>query len=122
MTKILLDSNMVIGLLNGSLSGEQIAADHVFVCAMTVMEVYALSGISVIEEQKIKTFLSSLNIVKIDGVIASRAGLLARTRARIGKADLLIAATALELGISLITKNMKDFKRIPELDVRSTLA
>lgn len=119
MPRVILDSNIVIGLLNGSLQAEQIVTDHVFISAMTVMEVYALSGISTVEEAKIRNFLFFLDVIKIDEVIAHRAGVLSRTRAHIGKADLLIAATAIEYGIPLISKNLKDFRRIPGLDIRS---
>jgi predicted nucleic acid-binding protein len=35
--------------------------------------------------------------------------------------DLVIAATALELAIPLITGNVKDFKHIPNLEVRSEI-
>jgi tRNA(fMet)-specific endonuclease VapC len=40
-----------------------------------------------------------------------------RTRGRISTMDLLIATSALVAGASLVTRNAKDFSRVPGLDV-----
>ncbi|MBI2410332.1 MAG: hypothetical protein HYV32_00350 [Candidatus Kerfeldbacteria bacterium] len=52
----------------------------------------------------------------MDSLIAERAAMLGRTR-KTKLPDLLIAATALILDIPLITKNKKDFRKIPGLTV-----
>ncbi len=63
--------------------------------------------------------LQSLPIYPVTVPIALRAGrldgLLAAQGIRIDLADLLIAATALELGYELLTDNVKHFERIPQL-------
>ena len=63
--------------------------------------------------------LQRLTVIDIGMEIAKRAGILARTRTnKRHRADLIIAATALEYGFILITQNKTDFTRIPGLKVR----
>lgn len=115
---VLLDSNYVIGILNRAISAEDFLYPHSVISAVTVMELYALSGMSPEEERRIDEAVQHLNIVPVDIFIAKRAGILARTRKR-GKADLIIAATALELNIPLLTNNIRDFKNIAGLKLLS---
>ena len=84
------------------------------------MEVYALAGMSPEEEERIDWATMFLDIIPITAAIAKRAGILARTRRR-AKPDLLIAATALELKVPLLTRNVRDFKHIPGLEVKAKL-
>lgn len=123
VTRILLDTNLLIAMTNDeSWKAILLSTSHIYtVSAVSVMELYALSGMSVSEERKIDLAINFLEVEVVTQSIAKRAGLLARTRRRRDKADLLIAATALELNVPLITKNLKDFRRIPGLDARSTL-
>ncbi len=44
-------------------------------------------------------------------------GLLRQRGELISQTDLLIAATAVEHGLTLVTRNVKDFQRIPELSL-----
>mgnify|MGYP001559457641 FL=1 len=73
------------------------------------MELYALAGMSEREQKVIDLYLLQSEILPVTLPIARRAGLLARTR-RKGKPDLIIAATALEHNIPLLTRNTKDFR------------
>ena len=85
-----------------------------------MFELLQYPGISTREEQHIKSLLNICMRVPVSDAIAERAAFLARTH-RIGVADLLIAATALELGVPLFTKNIRDFKKIPELETMTSL-
>ena len=111
---VLLDSNYVIGILNGAISISELPLYRHAVSVVTIMELYALAGMSANEELRIDEAIRELVIVPVTIPIAKRAGILARTRKR-GKSDLIIAATALELNIPLLTKNTHDFKHIPNL-------
>ena len=111
---VLLDSNYVIGVLNGTISVNELPPYQHAVSTVTIMELYALAGMSTNEERRIDEAIRELAIVPVTIPIAKRAGMLARTRKR-GKADFIIAATALELNIALLTKNTRDFKHIPNL-------
>lgn len=118
--QVLLDTNIVIEILNGTGDPHSFDEYDVFISTITVAELYALSGISKDEERRIDVALLFLSIVPPTKEIAKRAGVLARTwTKRSQRPDLLIAATALELGVPLITKNVRDFARIRGLVVRS---
>ena len=70
------------------------------------------------EEPRTEAFLSSLHCYPMSGAIARRAGSLKAGYAREGLtlslADMIVAATALEHGLTLMTDNRKDFP-LPEL-------
>ena len=70
------------------------------------------------EQEKTERFLSSLECYPINGSIARRAGSLKAGFAKRGQtlalADMIVAATALEHQLTLITDPRKDFP-IPEI-------
>jgi predicted nucleic acid-binding protein len=65
------------------------------------------------EEARTEAFLCSLECYPINGAIARRAGALKSVWARKGRtlslADMMIAATALEHSLALMTDSRKDF-------------
>jgi predicted nucleic acid-binding protein len=79
-------------------------------------EVYA--GMRVGEETGTEAFLSSLGLYPMSSTIARRAGSLKSAHAQKGQtvslANMMVAATALEHGLTLMTDNRKDFP-LPEL-------
>ncbi|MBS3816555.1 MAG: type II toxin-antitoxin system VapC family toxin [Candidatus Thermoplasmatota archaeon] len=70
---------------------------------------------------KLDDFLSSLTIIPIDQKVARRGGKIAADLIEEGKRieinDLYIAATALLNEETLVTKNVKHFERIDDLEV-----
>ena len=120
MEHFLLDTNIVIGHLADQYILPN-TGNRFSVSTMTVFELLQLAGLSRTEEDKIKIFLAACNQLTITSTIAERAASLARTHYRIGAMDLLIAATALEHHLALITKNLKDFRRLPGLTVRDAI-
>jgi tRNA(fMet)-specific endonuclease VapC len=64
---------------------------------------------------------SALDVYPVSPAVALRAGTLTgslmRKGIQVATADLLIGVTALELGYSLLTKNLRHFTLIPGLDV-----
>ncbi len=109
---VLLDTNIVIGFLNGRLDPSVLLKSREGrVCVVTVMELFALPGLGDDELETISSVLEKYPPIPILAGTAKRAGELARTYRR-GRADLLIAATALEYGIPLLTQNVRDFKTI----------
>lgn len=84
--------------------------------AINIAEIY--TGMRQTEAEQTEAFLGRLQTFPIDGEIARRAGSLKSTYARQGitleLADMLIAATALERQLTLMTDNRKHFP-IPEL-------
>ncbi len=72
------------------------------------------------ELQKLAKFLEQFQIAPLDEPISSRAvALLHQYRLSHGLliADSLIAATAVTLNLPLISKNQRDYRFIPELDL-----
>jgi predicted nucleic acid-binding protein len=119
---LLLDTTVLLDVLRGlpkrrSLLAELVAAGHILsTAAVNIAEVYA--GMRRGEETRTEAFLSSLDCYPITGAIARRAGSLKYTWAQQGRtlslADMMIAATAIEHGLALMTDNRKDFP-LPEL-------
>jgi predicted nucleic acid-binding protein len=119
---LLLDTTVLLDVLRArqnrrSLLAELIAGGHVLAtAAINIAEVYA--GMRSGEENKTEAFLSSLDCYPITAAIARRAGSLKSAWAHKGRtlslADMIVAATAIENGLSLMTDNRKDFP-LPEL-------
>lgn len=87
-------------------------------CAITVGEIY--SGMHPSEAATTAEFFSTLIWVDTTAAVARKAGMLRYEWARKGIAltltDTMIAATALQYGLTLITDNKKDFP-MPELTI-----
>lgn len=62
-------------------------------------------------------FLARLQILTYDEPAMSRHEELRKRKVKIGRMDLRIAATTLEHGAILVTRNSRDFKQIPGLQL-----
>jgi len=119
---ILLDTSVVIDALNGRAGiwrflQEQLHTYNTLACcAITIAEVYA--GMRRHEAKATGEFLDALDYYETTRAIARRAGDLKAAWARKGHTlalpDVLIAAVALEHGLSLATAHRKHFP-MPEL-------
>ena len=119
---MLLDTTVLIDALRArqnrrAMLAELVAAGHTLAtAAINISEVYA--GMRPGEELRTEAFLSSLACYPMSGEIARRAGSLKAAYARDGQtlsfADMIVAATALEHELALMTDNRKDFP-LPEL-------
>lgn len=113
---VLLDTNVLI--LHVSKQEVIPPVSHsLFISVLTVFELLRLPGMTREEETALRELIGACEVIALTPAIAERAAFLGRTH-HIGAVDLLIAATALELKIPLITKNFRDFKNIPNLLVR----
>ncbi len=70
------------------------------------------------DEPAVRALLALHTEIAVDAIIAERAGRLRRTL-MIRMPDALVAATALEHRLELMTRNRRDFDRIRDLRVRS---
>lgn len=123
---LLLDTTVLIDLLRArrnrrSLLAGLVADGHLLATsAINIGEIYA--GMRSEEKTRTEALLSSLDCYPITGAIARRAGSLKSAWADKGQtlslADMLVAATALEHGLALMTDNRKDFP-LPELSFYS---
>jgi len=114
---LLLDSTVLIDVLRErkgrrELLVELVRGGHTLATsAINICEVYA--GMRAEETARTEAFLAALECYPLTGVVARRAGTLKSEWARRGTtlslADMIVAATALEVGAELVTDNRKDF-------------
>lgn len=114
--RLLVDTDILTDHLRGSRRFDP-GPVEVSVSVVTRAELHAgrMSQESVVER-----LLARLHEIEVDRAIAQRAGHLRRTT-RIPMPDALIAATALEHGLTLLTRNRHQFDRIVGLEVRSSI-
>jgi predicted nucleic acid-binding protein len=117
MATYLLDTNIIIDVLNSKNSRESlleflVEQGHILACcSINVAEVYAAMKNK--EEELTQTILKSLEYLEINREIAREGGLFKRDYARKGinltLEDTIIAAVAIYYGCTLITDNVKHF-------------
>lgn len=125
MNKILLDTSVIIDFLrikNRELTLLQRLANQKYqlhISLITHTELYAGKDIwqSPLAQKELEVILSGLTILKLDEKISRSAGEL-RSVYGIEIADAIIAATALEQKLELVTLNVRDFEKIKGLKLK----
>jgi predicted nucleic acid-binding protein len=118
-----LDTNIIIYYFNGeapilAFLREQIEEGApLFVSAVTEHELYSYPHLTPVEVARIDALFTTLTVIGVDSRIAQLSGQLCATYG-IKALDSFIAATALMTGTTLATRNVRDFCRIPNLDIR----
>lgn len=124
--KYLIDSDWLIDALNGQPSAlavlEELSAEGLAVSVIAIGEL--LEGLDSAPQPAshramLRQFLAGITLLPVDESIVEH---FARNRARLRRQgmlipdmDLLIAATALRFDLTLLTRNQRHFRRIPEL-------
>jgi toxin FitB len=91
------------------------------VASVTRVEALGFTGISPAEDAAIRRFLNKCLCYPLDEeVIESAVRLRQQKRMKLG--DAIIAATAMEYGVPLVTRNVDDFKHIPGLQLINPFA
>ena len=118
---ILCDTNIIIELFKGDSSTieivENIGIGNISISVISEMELF-FGALNANELNKIKKYLSSLEIIQIDLLISEKAvGLIEKYSKshHLQIPDSIIAATSLIYGMELLTYNVKDFKYIKHL-------
>jgi predicted nucleic acid-binding protein len=88
-----------------------------FVSAVTEHKLYSYPHLTAVEVARIDALSTTLTVIDVDSRIAQLSGQLRATYG-IKALDSFIAATALMTGTTLATRNVRDFRRIPNLDIR----
>jgi predicted nucleic acid-binding protein len=88
-----------------------------YISALSEIELFGFPTLSDREAEQIEALLRTVAIIPVDSRIARTAGLIRRTY-RVNIADSVIAATALFTGTILLTRNTRDFRKIPNLSLR----
>ena len=127
---VLLDSDVTIdveaGLPSTRTMVEPFLADGVAISVITFMEVY--QGLLRLPDPKLATvvlrqFLEGVDVLPITQEIVQRCAVTRADLQRRGRSvrtralDLLIAATAIEHGLTLVTRNVADYGDVPGLQL-----
>ena len=88
-----------------------------YISVLTITELLRFAKLSPNEESAIAELLTIFSAISIDSQIARAAGGLGRQYG-LKLADSIIAATALFTGTALVTRNVRDFKRVLSLVVK----
>ena len=93
-----------------------ILSSPIYISTITEIELFSSLNVPQSEEERINRLLRALLVVPVDSQIARIAARL-RRECRLKLPDSAIAATALFTGTTLVTRNVRDFKRVPTLMV-----
>lgn len=124
----ILDTDTVIDILRQRPAArtrfQGCSPDDIAVCAITVAELYygaAGAPDPLLERRKVDIFLAPLTILSFDWDAAERHAVLRRAlRANpIGERDLIIASTVPPTDATLVTRNRREFDRIPGLAIET---
>lgn len=115
-----LDTNIIIYFLRGELKlkeflrEETIKGSRFFISTISEAELFGYSEITSEEISKIDEILKAISIIPIDSQIARLAGFFKR---KYGSSlpDTIIAATIYLTNTVLLTRNIKDFRKIKEI-------
>lgn len=116
----LLDTNFVINYLKGIFEGgarkftDSIINRTTFISVITRIELLGWGSIDAKDEIIITEFISDCTVFSLEENIINRTILLRKTN-KIKLPDAIIAATALEHNMQLLSHNIKDFIHIPIL-------
>ena len=117
MVKVLFDTNILIDYLNGIPDAAKEIGRYRDKAVSLVAWMEVMAGATVRDERIIKTFLSQFDLLPIDGMVATEAVAIRRTR-KIKLPDAIILATARTTGRLLITRNTRDFPADQDVGVR----
>ncbi len=125
----LLDTNICIAILNGTSTGvvqrlKQTPRSNVYLCPIVKAELYYGAHKSTRRGQNLallERFFSEFEILLFNDrgaeIYGSIRAVLAKKGTPIGPNDLIIAATALAYDAVLITHNIREFSRVPDLKI-----
>jgi toxin FitB len=114
LSEILLDTDVLIDHLRGHRRLDLIDP-AMRISVVTRCELFAGRNV---DERHLRRTLSPLEEAPLNQAIAETAGRIRRTTG-IPVADALIAATALERGMVVMTRNRRHFERVADLELRA---
>ncbi|GEM_PF-90010 len=115
---MLIDSNIIIYSIKPEHASlrQFIADQNPLVLTISYLEVLGYHQLTLQDQQDFEKFFQVASLIPVSFPILQRAVIL-RQQAKMSLEDAIIAGTALEHGLTLVTANVKDFQRIPNLKV-----
>ena len=115
-TKLLLDSNIILYLLNGDETlADFLHEKKLYISIITEIELLSFSEITEKEKKQIELFVSECKVININSVIKAET-INFRKKFKSKLPDCIIAATSLYLDIPLITAD-NGFKKFQEIQL-----
>lgn len=111
MANLLLDTDVFVRHIRGT-EAIRPRGNRIFYSVVTRAELFAGGG-----EGVVRRMLEPYTEIDVDRRVAERAGRLLREHG-VPMPDALIAATAREHSLTMVTRNVRDFERVPRLRVR----
>lgn len=109
------DTNALIYLLSGDSCMKSYLANYIGLSVISEIELLSFPGITSFEEQQIRFFIKDCTVLFLTENVKNKTIALRRSY-KIKLPDAIIAATAIENNLQLITAD-KGFKQIAELDL-----
>jgi predicted nucleic acid-binding protein len=119
---LLLDTDIFIDYLNGIPSAVSLidtAHFDLYYSSWTRKELLGKSGLRDSERREVKDLLDRFRIISVDDAIAAKYWILLKKYEERGlrQADAIIAATAWQRNLPLLTRNQKHFRFIKEIEL-----
>ena len=120
----ILDTNVVIYYIGGEIKtlGKLIPIMRSYAAVMlpsvVITELWNSKQTPSTEIAAIEAFIATLVVIPLEMQIARSAGIL-RRNLNLSIGDSIIAATALATGATLLTRNIRDFKKVPNLQLEA---
>ncbi len=115
---MLLDSNILIYGASGSHASLDAILDRrdLAVASLTRIETLGFHRLSELERRWLEAAFAAMRVLPLDPEVENQAIAL-RQAQRMALADAVIAATALVHHLPLVTRNVSDFLRVPDLAI-----
>ena len=114
MAELLVDTDVFVDHLRGARELRP-GRDRLHYSVITRCELFAGAGE---EEERVRLLLAPFPEHAVDRPVAELAGRV-RRETGVRTPDALIAATALTHGLTVLSRNVRDFERVPRLRVRA---
>lgn len=119
-----LDTNAIIYYIKDDSKAVAVLKDFflqsvpIYVSAITEVELFSFSNLSRSELEQIEKILATVALIPLDSRLARIAGSL-RSQYNLKIADGIIAATALFTGTTLVSRNIRDFRKISGISLQT---